>query len=332
MERTTARSLVLVGSVGAGKSSVGNALASTECPFQSRRSASGVTATCASTTCASPGLGGVVVGDNPSEQWYVIDTPGFGDGNTDGSSMEGNHSANSLLDEIEKCASSTNPKVNPTGGVDVFVLVFNASGRVTKGDLEAIDDLKLRFGAGRFLERTVVVFTHADLLRADGDDVVDNYLLKAPEGMKKLLNNVGGGPPVFADLSSKGNKGTSNNSRTSTPKNDFVMDLADAVRRSDAVIARSLLKSNSPDINEKRIVAADVLAAAIAQLPKLGMKVARRQRQEEKRRQQKVNEDQRSGEADHGGGWVTDTITWMSNLFAPPPEPKEKEADAVKPS
>ena len=182
---TRLRCAVLVGAVGAGKSSIGNALCqkpSEPPPFRSRRSASGVTTACACAPCLAPGLGGAVV-SSASERWWVVDTPGLRDGD-DARAPE------HLLRAIEACASPAGD-INPTGGVDVFLLVFNATGRVSSGDLEAIETLKRRFGAARFLERAVAVFTHADVLIADGDandendenEIAASYLRDAPPAL-----------------------------------------------------------------------------------------------------------------------------------------------------
>ena len=184
---------MLVGAVGAGKSSLGNALCqkpSEPPPFRSRRSASGVTTACACAPCLAPGLGGAIV-SSASERWWVVDTPGLRDGD-DARAPE------HLLRAIEACASPVGD-INPTGGVDVFLLVFNATGRVSSGDLEAIETLKRRFGAARFLERAVAVFTHADVLIADDGDAKDDedeneideiaasYLRDAPPALASLL-------------------------------------------------------------------------------------------------------------------------------------------------
>ena len=192
---TRLRCAVLVGAVGAGKSSIGNALCqkpSEPPPFRSRRSASGVTTACACAPCLAPGLGGAVV-SSASERWWVVDTPGLRDGD-DARAPE------HLLRAIEACASPAGD-INPTGGVDVFLLVFNATGRVSSGDLEAIETLKRRFGAARFLERAVAVFTHADVLIADGDandendenEIAASYLRDAPPALASLLRAAGGG-------------------------------------------------------------------------------------------------------------------------------------------
>ena len=342
------RCAVLVGAVGAGKSSVGNALCSDGSepsgpPFRSRRSASGVTTACACAPCLPPGLGGAVV-SSASERWWVVDTPGLCDGD-DARAPE------HLLRAIEACAGprGDDGSVNPTGGVDVFLLVFNATGRVSSGDLEAIETLKRRFGAARFLERAVAVFTHADVLRGDGADdenlalknvpdatLASAYLRDAPPALASLLRAAGGGEPVFADVRARGveregereDKQQQNENRVR-----FLDALAAAVRRVDAVAARSPLRSASGDPKETRVVAADVAAAAAARLPRLGMKAARRQRQEAKRKERNEtgvsSMSSVSSVSSVSSDWLGDALAWVSSVVAPPPS-KPPNASATE--
>lgn len=340
---TRLRCAVLVGAVGAGKSSLGNALCqkpSEPPPFRSRRSASGVTTACACAPCLAPGLGGAIV-SSASERWWVVDTPGLRDGD-DARAPE------HLLRAIEACASPAGD-VNPTGGVDVFLLVFNATGRVSSGDLEAIETLKRRFGAARFLERAVAVFTHADVLIADGDakddknenenEIAASYLRDAPPALASLLRAAGGGEPVFADV--RGVRGVADTTRFQESR--FPEALAEAVRRVDRVVARSPLRSASGDPNETRVVAADVAAAAEARLPRLGMKAARRRRQEARKHRniETSNDDAATMRAIGSADWVGDAFAWFSSVVAPPPSKPEpatldvgekKESEKIKAS
>ena len=337
------RCAVLVGAVGAGKSSVGNALCqkpSEPPPFRSRRSASGVTTACACAPSLPPGLGGAAVSSAP-ERWWVVDTPGLCDGD-DARAPE------PLLRAIEACVDPIDA-INPTGGVDVFLLVFNATGRVSSGDLEAIETLKRRFGAARFLERAVAVFTHADVLRGDGADdenlalknvpdatLASAYLRDAPPALASLLRAAGGGEPVFADVRARGveregereDKQQQNENRVR-----FLDALAAAVRRVDAVAARSPLRSASGDPKETRVVAADVAAAAAARLPRLGMKAARRQRQEAKRKERNEtgvsSMSSVSSVSSVSSDWLGDALAWVSSVVAPPPS-KPPNASATE--
>jgi len=223
--------------------------------------------------------------------------------------------------------------------------VFNATGRVSSGDLEAIETLKRRFGAARFLERAVAVFTHADVLIADDGDAKDDedeneiaasYLRDAPPALASLLRAAGGGEPVFADVRARGVADTTR-TLTRTPE-----ALAEAVRRVDRVVARSPLRSASGDPNETRVVAADVAAAAEARLPRLGMKAARRRRQEARKHRniETSNDDAATTRAIGSADWVGDAFAWFSSVVAPPPSKPEpatlvgekKEPEKIKAS
>ena len=294
-------------------------------PFRSRRSASGVTTACACAPCLPPGLGGAVV-SSASERWWVVDTPGLCDGD-DARAPE------HLLRAIEACAGprGDDGSVNPTGGVDVFLLVFNATGRVSSGDLEAIETLKQRFGAARFLERTVTVFTHADVLEAEGgeEDPSSSYLRDAPPALASLLRAAGGGEPVFADVRGRGVRSEMRSdekheeTKHTKARVRFLEALARAVRRVDETARRSSLRSASGDPNETRVVAADVAAATAARLPKIGLKAARRLRQEEKRKNQRTRDrdgPREKTETSSSTDWLGDAWAWISNVVAPPPD------------
>jgi hypothetical protein len=252
-----------------------------------------------------------------------VDTPGLRDGD-DARAPE------HLLRAIEACASPAGD-INPTGGVDVFLLVFNATGRVSSGDLEAIETLKRRFGAARFLERAVAVFTHADVLIADGDandekdenEIAASYLRDAPPALASLLRAAGGGEPVFADVRARGVADTTRTQETEAVGR-FPEALAEAVRRVDRVVARSPLRSASGDPRETRVVAADVAAAAEARLPRLGMKAARRRRQEVRKQEDGL------GLKKTPVDWVGDAFAWFSSVVAPPPSKPEPATDRTE--
>jgi hypothetical protein len=101
----------------------------------------------------------------------------------------------------------------------------------------------------------------------------------------------------------------------------FLEALARAVRRVDETARRSSLRSASGDPNETRVVAADVAAATAARLPKIGLKAARRLRQEEKRRNQKTRHrdgPREKTETSSSTDWLGDAWAWISNVVAPP--------------
>ena len=212
--------------------------------------------------------------------------------------------------------------INPTGGVDVFLLVFNATGRVSSGDLEAIETLKRRFGAARFLERAVAVFTHADVLIADGDandekdenEIAASYLRDAPPALASLRAR-GGGEPVFADVRARGIADTTLGTEkraTEASGRRFPEALAEAVRRVDRVAARSPLRSASGDPRNARR----------RRRRRGGCGGAAPQARDEGRAEAAAGGE----ETEDGLGlkktpvdWVGDAFAWFSSVVAPPP-------------
>ena len=101
----------------------------------------------------------------------------------------------------------------------------------------------------------------------------------------------------------------------------FLEALARAVRRVDETARTSSLRSASGDPNETRVVAADVAAATAARLPKIGLKAARRLRQEEKRKNQRTRDrdgPRENTETSSSTDWLGDAWAWISNVVAPP--------------
>lgn len=115
--------------------------------------------------------------ENEEVVWWAIDTPGLCDDERE---------PESLLTEIERSVA-----IAPDG-VDAFLLVFSAAGRVTAEEIAAVDSLKSRFGAKAFADRLVVVFTHGDELEADRSTLAD-YLEGAPQALADLLTLSRGG-------------------------------------------------------------------------------------------------------------------------------------------
>ena len=316
---TRLRCAVLVGAVGAGKSSIGNALCqkpSEPPPFRSRRSASGVTTACACAPCLAPGLGGAVV-SSASERWWVVDTPGLRDGD-DARAPE------HLLRAIEACACWRLQSDGRRGRVSVGVQRDRSGlfGR-PRGHRDA--EAAIRRGA---VPRTRgAVFTHADVLIADGggadekdeSEIAASYLRTrrrrwrrccAPRGRARVRGRRAravsqtrrwgqkNGPPKQAVVGSRRRSPT-------------------AVRRVDRVAPAALAAAigvGRPARNA-RVVAADVAAAAEARLPRLGMKAARRRGRKVRKREDGL------GLKKTPVDWVGDAFAWFSSVVAPPPSP-----------
>ena len=311
------RAVVLVGKTGAGKSSTGNLIVGgTEPAFLSKRSSAGVTAACECSRVADALIASATVGAE-DVAWWVVDTPGLCDGD-DARDPE------TILSEIERCV-----EVPPGGGVDAFLVVFSAAGRVTAGELRALDQLKARFGARLFLDRAIVLFTHADTLEADDANLTE-YLDGAPADLAHLLARAGGGAPIACDCSRAGDESSRRRRRTRLGER-----LADAVRNVDrATRATAGIEGSSPGTNASNgeiadsdgpLTAAHVSAAAKARAPRLRMKAARRARQSEKKINARAVADAKTAaRGERGGewGWVADAVDWIAGVVAPPPAPK----------
>ena len=314
------RAVVLVGKTGAGKSSTGNLIVGgTEPAFLSKRSSAGVTAACECSRVADALIASATVGAE-DVAWWVVDTPGLCD-------SDDARDPETILSEIERCV-----EVAPGGGVDAFLVVFSAAGRVTAGELEALDQLKARFGARLFLDRAIVVFTHADTLEADGADLTE-YLDGAPADLVDLLARAGGGAPIPCDCSKGGDESSRRRRRARFGERlaDAIRNVARATRATAGTGTGTGISSpgisSSPDVIgwDGPLTSAHVAAAAKARLPRLGMKAARRARQMEKRVNARAKADaEAAARGERGGewGWFADAVDWIAGVVAPPPEPK----------
>lgn len=312
------RAVVLVGKTGAGKSSTGNLIVGgTEAAFLSKRSSAGVTAACECSRVADALIASATVGAE-DVAWWVVDTPGLCD-------SDDARDPETILSEIERCV-----EVAPGGGVDAFLVVFSAAGRVTAGELRALDQLKARFGARLFLDRAIVVFTHADTLEADDANLTE-YLDGAPADLANLLARAGGGAPIACDCSRAGDESSHRRRRVRLGER-----LADAVRNVERATratagTATTTKGISPGTNASNadldgpLTAAHVSAAAKARAPRLRMKAARRARQSEKKSNARAEADAKTAaRGERGGewGWVADAVDWIAGVVAPPPAPK----------
>ncbi|KAI3898332.1 hypothetical protein MKX03_013955 [Papaver bracteatum] len=159
-----AKTLVLFGRVGNGKSALGNSIFGKK-EFFSRISASGVTTTCKlSTTTLDDG-----------QLVNVIDTPGLFD------SSKGSDSSEFLANEMVKCITLAKD------GIDGFILVCSIRTRFSTEEEGVIKSLGEIFGR-KIYDYMIVVFTAGDEL----ETTFDEYLSTCPSPLKtvfQLCNN-----------------------------------------------------------------------------------------------------------------------------------------------
>lgn len=158
--------LVLIGRVGAGKSSTANTLVGQLVePFTTRHSASAVTAACRAEHAEIDG-----------QRVIVLDTPGLGDAATP---------EEEVLNEIRRGVK----ELTPTGAAMCILWVMSLNSRVGEEEHAAIAYLEQKLFGMKMLESTVVVWTHADSLDGSG---LAGFLQGAEDRLRDLLSKVGG--------------------------------------------------------------------------------------------------------------------------------------------